>query len=107
MKIYCSESKGYVTRKQVFEALTRYASLDYDESTGHFVYYLHFVPEDGRFVPRYSAYTVEFTCPVDYSEIDSMDTDDIYNKETWEDPEFMEVVDNLTRQVNDYIKKGR
>lgn len=104
MKIYCSESYEYVTRREVFDALTQYASLDYDEAERNFVYYLHFVPEDGRFAPRYSAYTVEFTCPVDYDGVDSMDIDDIYNKETWGDAEFMKIVDNLTQQVNDYIK---
>lgn len=87
------------TTDEIFNTLVDTQSLDISDF-GDAFYYIHYA--DGKLVETCSNAEKSFSCYAPYLDnIKSMD--EAYDMETRDNPDFMEVVEDLTNQINEYL----
>lgn len=118
--------KKQITREEVASALADYQSIEFESTMSApydrscCTYYLH-ITDDGEIVNGYmkadESFHVEYDYAYLYPEIDweaeeeeyeesisDFDPSRIYDAETLENEHFAEVVDELLKMANDYLK---
>lgn len=93
----------FITKKEVLKALQDNQSVEFD--TGEAVYYLH-VTSDGKIVPTFREADETFTSKLEINleEYAGDSPQKVYDLEAEDNVLFMEVVEDLTFQANEWLK---
>lgn len=99
------------TRTEIAKHLSAVQSAEFDE-TG-VTYYLH-IKEDGDLQISIDRADATFTASAKYADYTDSETwdfsscsEEVYDRETLDDPTFAEIVDSLTEQANAWLEENR